>query len=881
MDPLSVTASIITLIEASGILTKSLHGFIHGLKTVDARVTRLCEELKNLTNLLEAVEGALKDCRSYDLAKVEEDLLQQSDIALADCQATLNDLKMLIEKVKKAAGSRALGWKIKAMFDLSIHGNELVAFQEKIHKSNGALQTIFHTITVSLSLKSKMSHTLIMDELFRLRQSIDRAHEISAKPSEVFTHSFSRLSDARLSRNLKALAKAADGFYSTASSSAGTSRGDRSERTWKPSSSAGFSGPGHLSSFRRERIERFIIEGQTRNGSMTPQLLPQVNTSFHSQSPPETCFSAVKSNPPAPGDDDDLKSLEVVAGGDDKAEEEDDDADDEAAFSREYILCIRQIAIESIKARDFTKAGDLLEKALARCEKATADNGEYCQSSYISMRSLKVQLAICYFFQGNWKLAEPVVTGLASSKSSRDSVVCNLLHALALAYLSEYSFDIALDTCKQALRGHARLSKLRKTDVIMQDLNNSLGLLATTYDMTSDYLSAEVFRRRLSPGFKYQHPANVAEFLQNHSDFLTAALGPYTLDPACVVLPDSPIGQPSEQDATTSSPSEQEVSQVRWDGWGTINHLPSNLRLNMANHRRLEVDTSKIVVARSRSCTIEGHTVEESSPTETILTSPATTASSPNTSPESSPVRGRIARSFSAMGLNRSIARAEPGFGTVSELSLPCDSRRQSTRDTRQPLRSNQETWSVIETDHPTTLPVARHIERWKWIRGWRIPQSDGVLDERTRPAKLQRRSATRVPGRSLTVGEWFTPAKWFRTGQTVLRQASSYHRVVVAAEPRRMPAGPGFPELNGNAVSELGITSPTPELGHYLPSPVSATPQRVHFYVPQAQDRLDITAHMEVCELPSDISMSGALTSLEANTRQTRSQMSLDQFNT
>ncbi|KAK1658472.1 hypothetical protein BDP55DRAFT_682700 [Colletotrichum godetiae] len=853
MDPLSVTASIVTLIEASGVLTKSLHSFIHGLRTVDARVTRLYDELKNLTNLLASVEMVLKDCRSYDLDRVEEDLLLQSDIALADCQATLNGLKMLIEKVKRAAGSRTIGWKIKAMLNLSVNGNELVAFQEKIHKSNGALQTILHTITLSLSLKSQVSHTLIIGDLYRLRQSIDRAHEISAKPSEVFTHSFSRLSDARLSKNLKALAKAADGFYSTASSSAGTSRGDRSERTSQPSSSAGFGRSVNLSSVKRERIARFLVEGQVQNGSMTPQLLPQVNTSFHNQSPPETCASPVRRNPPAPYDGKDVKSLGVAAD-----EDEEDDEDDEASFSRDYILCIRQIAIESIKARDFTKAGDMLERALARCNKATADKEERRQSSYISMRSLKVQLAICYFFQGNWKLAEPVVTDLASSKSSRDSVVCNLLHALALAYLSEYSFDLALDTCKQALRGHARLSKLRKTDVITQDLNNSLGLLATAYDMTSDYLSAEVFRRRLSPGFKYQHPANITEFLQNHSDFLTAALGPYTLDPACVVLPDSPIGQPSEQDARTTSPSEQEVSQIRWDGWGTINHLPSSLRLNMVNHRRLELDTNKEVVAHARSCAIDGHTVEESSPTETIITSPVATASSANTTPESSPVHDRIARSFSAMGLNRSIARAKPGFGSVSELSLPGDSRRHSTRDIRQPTLPSQGIQGATKPKSSTKLPRARHAERWKWMKSWRMPQSDDLLDERPRPSKLQRRTTAIVPEKSLTIGERLTPSKWFRT-RNALMQASPHHRIEAAVEPRRMPTRTalprGYQELNDNTILELGITSPTPELGQDQPSPVPVTNESVDYYasVQTFENISDRTAHVDACELPSD----------------------------
>ncbi|OHE91153.1 hypothetical protein CORC01_13564 [Colletotrichum orchidophilum] len=860
MDPLSVTASVITLIEASGILTKSLYGFIHGLKTVDTRVTRLCEELTNLTDLLEAVERTLKECRSFDLADVEDDLWQQSNIALADCQATLNDLKMLLAKVKKAAGTRTFGWKFRALFDLTVHGNELVAFQEKIHKSNGALQTILHTITVSLSLKNKISQTLIMDELSRLRLSIDRALEISAKPSEVIAHTFSHRSNARLSRNLQALAEAAKNFYSTASSTAGTSRGDRSERTWQPLSPTGISLTSNLSPFRRERVERFIVEGQTQSTPLVPQLLPQVDTSVRNQPPGlDSCASPVKSESsdlPAPEDDSDLEYLEV-----------DDDEDEEAAFSRDYILCIRQIAIENIKSRDFVKAADMLTKALASYEKATLDEGDFCQSSYISMRSLKVQLAICYFFQGNWKMAEPVVTDLASSKSGRDSVVCNLLHALALAYLSEYFFDIALDTCKQAVRGHARLSKLRKTDIITLDLNNSLGLLATTYDMTGDYLRAEVFRRRLSQGFKYQHPANVTDFLENHSDFLSAALGPYTLDPACVVLPDSPVGQPNEQDAGAYSPSGQEVFQLRWDGCGTISHLPSPLQLSMVKHQRLDIDTRKEVITPARPSVIEDDTVEESSPTETIGTSPGTMAS-PVTTSDGSPVYGRLTRAFSRFGLNQSVARAESGFSSAPELSLPCDSCQHSTRVTRQSTRMSQKTPSAAKPKLSIKLPAARQTERWPWVKSWRMSSSpDGVLDERLRPSKLNRRSATRSPGKRSPISEWFTPAKWFRGGQIISSSPTTSLKAEAASHTwvRHGPYRPEevFHELNDSSISELGITSPTPELAEDRPSPTSARSQRVRFYIPQPVNRSSIMAGTERYELPPDSFMSGALAGL------------------
>ncbi|KAK1538955.1 uncharacterized protein CCOS01_00269 [Colletotrichum costaricense] len=816
MDPLSVTASVITLIEASGILTKSLHGFIHGLKTVDARVTKLCEELKNLTDLLEAVERTLKECRSFDLAHVEEDLWQQSNIALADCQATLNDLKMLIAKVKKAAGSRPFGWKLRAMFDLTLHGNEVVAFQEKIHKSNGALQTILHTITVSLTLKSNASQTLIMDELSRLRLSIDRALEISARPSGVFTHTLGHQSDARLSRNLQALAKAAKHFHSTASSTAGTSRGDRSDKTWQPTSSAAISLSGNFPSFKRERVERFINEGQPRPSPSVPEVdslarskLPAISPASLPVACPaasptaESCTSPVKSDPP-----------DSEHGSDHDYIGADDDDDYEAAFNRDYIVCIRQFAIDNLKARDFTKAGELLKEALAHCAKATPESEDSCLSSYISMRSLNIQLAICYFFQGNWKMAEPVVTDLAASKSGRDSVVCNLLHALALAYLSEYSFDIAVDTCKRALKGYERLSKRSQTDISTLDLNNSLGLLATTYDMTGDYLRAAVFRRRLSQGFKYQHPSSVVEYFDHHSELLTAVLGPCTLDPAFVVLPESPMGQLNEQESGICFTWGHDMPQPRWDSHGNISHLSSDLRLSMMNHRRLEVDTSKELVAQTiaHPTDIEDDTADESSPTDTVATT-STAAESAATTPDASPVQDRPTRVLSNNGLSRPIP-IEESDSTTDPVTLPCHSCQHVTRNSQASTSTGQKVSGAIRPKLSIKLPTAKNADKWAWVRSRRTPSAE----EPPRPSKLQRRFATRVsPVKSSGVGEWLAAVKWFRGGHSESSSPVDPTKAVPATHKSvtHKLSGPEgrYHELNDNAVSELENTCLPPEL--------------------------------------------------------------------
>lgn len=126
----------------------SLQRLIHSLKTADSRITDLCNELANLTACLETVERTLKGCRLIDVAYVDEDLWSQSELCLVDCHVTLNELAVLMDKIKNNPGARNFGWRLRAAVDLSIYGPEIVLFKDKIHKSNWALQTILNTISV-------------------------------------------------------------------------------------------------------------------------------------------------------------------------------------------------------------------------------------------------------------------------------------------------------------------------------------------------------------------------------------------------------------------------------------------------------------------------------------------------------------------------------------------------------------------------------------------------------------------------------------------------------------------------------------------------------------------------------------------------------------
>jgi len=121
---------------------------VHSLKTADSRVTELCNELANLTAFLEAVERTLKGCRPLDWACVDEELWHRSELCLLDCQVTLNELTALVAKIERNGGARTFGWRVRAATDLSIYGPDIGILREKIHKSNSALQTMLHTVTV-------------------------------------------------------------------------------------------------------------------------------------------------------------------------------------------------------------------------------------------------------------------------------------------------------------------------------------------------------------------------------------------------------------------------------------------------------------------------------------------------------------------------------------------------------------------------------------------------------------------------------------------------------------------------------------------------------------------------------------------------------------
>ncbi|KAI7779519.1 hypothetical protein LA080_000803 [Diaporthe eres] len=637
MDPLSITTSAITLIQAAGSITSSLCGFVNQCRGAETRITGLCEELESLTSGLEAIGRTLKGRNALDLAPVEDDLWKQCELALVDCHVTLNSLGVLVQKIKETVRPKAWAWRVKAVVNLNVYGGDLAAFRDKVHKSNWALQTMLQTINVSLSLRNHASQEAILIELDHLKASIEASLIASIRPVGGFTHRPADHSDTRVARNLRNLAQAARNFHGAASSTASTIRdGSRGGAPWQayPGADIDVSLMGDLPSFRRERVEEYVREGRRHRRSRslgltspsfspsedhTPRLRrasrsPRRSAAIHS--PRTLSFSGTAEAVTVPA------SVTVAT------VEEDEDEDDE--IERLFLDGLEELAKDRIKERDFDKAIEFLQEAMKREVGSKSDNEGFC--------NLQVQLALCYLLQRRWEMAEPIITGLAKNKAAMDVVVCNLLHSMALVHLSLYLFDKALTVCREALLAKKKLLKREK--IHAEDYAQTQGLLVMIYEMKGDWMHAEVYQSQIPACFNYKHPKNEVEFIIAHPNLLSTILGDD--------LPDFSIPQPKVTpglyelygSGPDDSPASESAPPLRRNH--TYNGA-SPLKVKFTQQLRYEADTSKIVYVPESAPTAENSPATSSEPSTSgdadDEASPTTTSPEPE-----SPVRRRLSR---------------------------------------------------------------------------------------------------------------------------------------------------------------------------------------------------------------------------------------------
>lgn len=262
-----------------------------------------------------------------------------------------------------------------------------------------------------------------------------------------------------------------------------------------------------------------------------------------------------------------------------------------------------------IRRHDYRNAIDFLHKALQSGFRTAAAKAE--------RRQLQIQLTLCHFFQGGWEQAEASMYCLSRAKNDRDAVVCTLLHALALAHLLRYSFDMALTIGQRALQGRKRL--LQTGDIDISEVDETRALLASIYKVRGgedDYIRADVFHEQLSKDFSYVHPRNEVAFITSHPTLIRRVLGN---DAPALVR--GPLKDPDLPVAATPS----------WTAG-----LPTQaLRRGLAAHERYEQDTGKGVIISQ---------VAAEKPTSSVLALiPELEASTIAATPTSS-ARSRLAR---------------------------------------------------------------------------------------------------------------------------------------------------------------------------------------------------------------------------------------------
>ncbi len=113
-DPLSITASIITVLQLAGSVASLCLSYRDATKSKDGVLHQLLDELKGLTNILDPLAKLARD-HGWETKSLES--LNKPGGALDECKVLLETLQTELESVVVAQGVKKLGkilvWPIK------------------------------------------------------------------------------------------------------------------------------------------------------------------------------------------------------------------------------------------------------------------------------------------------------------------------------------------------------------------------------------------------------------------------------------------------------------------------------------------------------------------------------------------------------------------------------------------------------------------------------------------------------------------------------------------------------------------------------------------------------------------------------------------------
>ncbi|EJP67059.1 uncharacterized protein BBA_03633 [Beauveria bassiana ARSEF 2860] len=513
MDPLSICASAVALIGASKSVTKALYSFTQYATHAEAHVALLCSEMTTLAKYLSSISKTLKSCRRNKraLALVDAELWRQSDLALQDCEATLNELSTFVAKL--TTSNKTPFWRARVAFDMSIYARKLNEFRVRLKRSNCALQTVLQTITVSLSVQNNASQDLILYELNELKQCIEDAVWIAKRSPVSPQSSLTALSESMATKNLHSLVKAAENFHSSATSTVGSSIGG-SIAGW-PTPAIETGSIAGLTPYKTERVHEYIqnisqesnpfAATMTEVRSFEATDFPEYTIADGSAELPKNLFTPIKS-----------------------------------ALDADFELCLHEVledfAIEKMKLRDFENAAAYLKKALSGKMGPVAETKDRVR--------LQIRLGICYVLQRKIPEAWIVISKLERNDGLENIEVLHLMHALAMVHFAMSEFAEAKNLCERILKAKMKFFGKSHPETLI-----SLGFSRYLYDQLDQPIEMEATRRLMPHDYVYKHPESEFDFLAQHAVFMPViALEP---QPGPVELPCTYVAENS-QDAQTA-----------------------------------------------------------------------------------------------------------------------------------------------------------------------------------------------------------------------------------------------------------------------------------------------------------------------------------------
>ncbi|TQV97350.1 hypothetical protein IF1G_04590 [Cordyceps javanica] len=546
MDPLSICASAVALIGASTAVTKALYSFTRYATHAEAHVASLCSEISTLTGFLSSINKTLKSCRhnARALALVDAELWRQSDLALQDCEATLDELSTFVARLKTL--NKTSFWRAKVAVDMSIHARKLEQFRARLKRSNYALQTVLQTITVSVSLQSNASQDRILLELEKLKDYIEDAVRIANRSPVGTRSSLAALSETEAAKNLQCLAKAAECFHSSATTTVGSSLGG-SVADWAPPARETASSIAGLSPLRTQLLHDYI-----QNTDQEPNVFAATITEARESHPIELSeylnadeSAELTENPSVP--------MEPTL-----------DADFERSL--QVFAVLEDFAIEKMKIGAFDAAATYLNEALALKIGRVPD-------TKVQMR-IQTRLGICYVLQRKIPEARNVVSSLERINGLRNREVLHLMHALAMVYFAEQNFEQARALCTKVIDAKTELLGKLHPETL-----TSVGFMWYLYDKYDMPVLLEATRRRFPEGYEYKHPESEFDFLAQHAMLLPA-----------IVLESEQTELPCTSFCAGSRSESAQSAETEW----APNH---NLKRALTRYETQQTDTMKAFVA--------------------------------------------------------------------------------------------------------------------------------------------------------------------------------------------------------------------------------------------------------------------------------------------